>query len=173
MTTGDLTLADLMPEPPKRRMPRHLVWLACAVAAAAVLAGGGVYLLVRPSSEPATASTAAGAQTFSATGTMQLIDVYGRWPAGQSCRGQGGYKDIAGGTTVSVTDAAGKTVALGTLSAGTVVETPAGFNVCEFNLVVTGIPAGGGFYGVEVSHRGRVQYDEKTLSGQLLHLTLG
>lgn len=94
-----------------------------------------------------------------------------------SCGVSDGYDDIRGGAQVIVTDAAGTTVALGNLDPGRVQTTDAEKTVananCRFAFVITGIPAGSKFYGVEISKRGRVQYAAERLNGQTLELTIG
>ncbi|MEU4578946.1 hypothetical protein [Nonomuraea sp. NPDC023979] len=80
-----------------------------------------------------------------------------------SCTTGGGFDDIRQGAQVVVTDAAGKTIALGELSAGSWKR-----NVgCIFLFNVEDVPAGEKFYGVEVSHRGRVQYTAGQLAEPL------
>lgn len=76
------------------------------------------------------------------------------------CAGEGGYDDLHAGTSVTVTDAAGATIGLGKLGQGFLNP---GASTCSFSFNVTNIPAGKGFYGVEVSRRGRVQYPEADL----------
>lgn len=80
----------------------------------------------------------------------------GDWP---SCSGVGAYADLASGAQVVVTDAAGKTIGLGRLDAGVRRE-----RGCVFFFKVSGVPAGGEFYGVEIVRRGRVQYSVAQLS---------
>lgn len=66
-----------------------------------------------------------------------------------------GYEDVRQGANVTVTDASRKTIALGSLGAGH----SDGFQLfCIYRFVVTDVPAGLKFYGVEVSHRGSVQF---------------
>lgn len=85
-----------------------------------------------------------------------------------TCTTGGGYDDIRQGAQVVVTDAAAKTIALGQLGPGSWKRGVG----CIFLFSVADVPADGEFYGVEVSHRGRVQYT----AGQLvepLDLELG
>lgn len=129
------------------------IWLAVAIGAVVLLAAGGVYLLVRPT-------------TFDAQGALRLQD-----PATvrAGCAGQGGYGDIRVGAQVIVTDAAEKTVGIGRLDA----FANKGL-YCEYSFVVRGVPAGLEFYGVEVSKRSRVQYSEEQLrTGVTLSLGAG
>jgi hypothetical protein len=84
------------------------------------------------------------------------------------CAGGGGFDDIREGTQVVVTDAAGKTIALGQLTAGG----RKGGVGCMFLFVVENVPAGLDFYGIEVSHRGRVQYTAAQLAAPI-ELSIG
>lgn len=71
-----------------------------------------------------------------------------------------GYEDVREGANVTVTDASHKTIALGSLGAGH----SDGFQLsCIYRFVVTDVPAGLKFYGVEVSHRGSLQYTDAQL----------
>lgn len=86
-----------------------------------------------------------------------------------SCIGQGGYSDIHNGTQVVVTDADGRTLALGRLTGA---EVGGGLDVCAYTIRIGDVPGGHDFYGIEVSHRGRVQYSRSDVE-KPLHLTLG
>lgn len=74
-----------------------------------------------------------------------------------SCWGYNGYEDIHEGTPVVVTDAAGTTVAIGKLGPGVPKGTADKADSCTFSWEVLNVPVGSDFYGVEVSHRGRIQ----------------
>lgn len=94
---------------------------------------------------------------------------------GEACATTGaGYKDIQAGVQVVITDAASKTVALATLGPGT-MRRPGGPDDFERHCVFSfaaPAPAGHDFYGVEVSHRGRVQFTAAQVKAPL-ELTLG
>ncbi|WP_326644568.1 hypothetical protein OIE67_25690 [Nonomuraea fuscirosea] len=77
-----------------------------------------------------------------------------------ACTTGGGYDDIRQGAQVVVTDAAGKTIALGQLGAGGWKRDVG----CSFLFTVPEVPAGEKFYGIEVSHRGRVQYTAEQMT---------
>ena len=80
-----------------------------------------------------------------------------------TCVTGGGYTDVREGAQVVVTDAAGKTIGLGLLGAGSWKR-----NVgCIFLFTVSDVPVGQRFYGVEVSHRGRVQYAAAEMSSPI------
>jgi len=84
-----------------------------------------------------------------------------------TCVTGGGYDDIREGAQVVVTDASGATIAVGRLGFGSWKR-----NVgCVF-LFELEVPGGHDFYGIEVSHRGRLQYPAEQLAAPL-DLTLG
>lgn len=86
-----------------------------------------------------------------------------------ACWGSGGYGDLKTGAQVVVTDAAGATIAVGSIiksNPGTswVEETDTyRADSCTLDFRVADVPPGKGFYGVEVTHRGQVQYAENDL----------
>lgn len=90
--------------------------------------------------------------------------------AGARCEtGSGGaFSDLRPGAQVVVSDAAAKTLALGELGPGR----QDGIGGCVFAFTVKNVPSGQQFYGVEVAHRGRVQYPAEQLAKPLT-LTLG
>lgn len=77
-----------------------------------------------------------------------------------SCYGSGGYDDLREGTGVVVTDAAGTTIAVGSLGRGT--YSTFGTLDCVLPFTVE-VPTGKGFYGIEVAHRGAVKFAEPDL----------
>lgn len=94
-----------------------------------------------------------------------------------TCVGTGGYDDIHVGAQTVVTDAAGTTIAVGSIvddipQVGDLIDGTARATSCVFRFRVQDVPADKGFYGVEVSHRGRLQYPEAEASKELT-LTLG
>jgi hypothetical protein len=100
-----------------------------------------------------------GPGTFDLTGTFELTDSGSVESLDDStCYGTG---DIATGTSVTVSDAAGKTIATGELGTSTLLredgDTYGITETCEFAIVVQGVPKGSDFYKVEVSHRGTLQ----------------
>lgn len=84
---------------------------------------------------------------------------------GSPCYGTGGYSDIADGAQVTVTDAAGKVVGLGKLSAGAYQT-----DSCVFPFTVSGVVSGSQFYGIEVTHRGAVRYQGAAVKSPALTL---
>lgn len=162
------------PAPPRR--PSWVVPLLVAVALI-VLAAAGVttWALTRTPDAPTTPPASAAGGTFAARGTLRLADGIGpAWPLGESCSGRGGYADIREGAQVTVTDSTGAVVALSELSDGVVTDNPElqGSKVCEFAFSLRDVPAGRGIYGVEVSHRGAVRFQEVDMFRDI-GLTLG
>lgn len=151
-------------EEPQRKRPKT----AWVVGAAALLAGGAIGFGVGhvTADDGDLAPVAPAAKTVSADGTLALVTT-SLGSSADGCYGTGGYSDIHRGTQVVISDASGKTVALGALSGGG----RGGATRCEFSFHVDGIPKGEAFYKVEVSHRGGIQYTESQLAS--LALTLG
>ncbi len=137
--------------------------------ARAALLAAALLLLPGCASDPPDVS-APSPSTLTVTG--KLI-VKGDYPAvqvdGIMCGTGGGYTDIREGAQVVVTDESAKTIALGRLGKGAWANTTA---ECIFFFTVTGVPTGLQFYGIEVSHRGRLQYTAAQLATPLA-LTIG
>jgi hypothetical protein len=142
--------------------------VAVGIAFAALLVGVAGCGSAEPqgaTSTPAAASPSPTPAVFTIHGS---ITIAGLWNGpGEVCRTSGGYDDIKAGTQVTVTDAAGKVIALGDLDAGVSSKTG-----CEFDFSVTGVPDGSDFYSVEVAHRGELRYTRADLNSPL-SLTLG
>ncbi|MEO3853704.1 hypothetical protein [Acrocarpospora sp. B8E8] len=133
---------------------------ALAVLSTAALAACSATEAAAPTSAPPSPSP------ITITGTVSVAGGVSR--AGSSeCALGGGYRDIAPGTQVVVTDPAGKTIALGKLGGGQWSS-----RKCVFAFMVREVPPGHQFYGVEVSHRGRLQYPAEQVV-KPLSLTLG
>jgi hypothetical protein len=75
-----------------------------------------------------------------------------------TCRGEGGFDDVHEGAQLVITDEAGTTLALTRLVGGKEVDT----NVCRFTFSAE-VPDRP-FYGVEMNHRGRIQYSKADAS---------
>lgn len=142
------------PEPQAKPRPRRL-WLFVAIGACVLVAAGvGAVLVLR-------------GDTITVSGTLELRNPDGFHQVGGShCVGDGGYSDIAPGAQVVITDDTGKTVGVGSLGAGSWIGAH-----CEWPFEVE-VPGGSAFYGVEVSHRGRVQYPADRLN-EPVTLSLG
>ncbi|MFI1562320.1 hypothetical protein ACH4ZX_04505 [Streptomyces sp. NPDC020490] len=117
----------------------------------------------------ATAGRAEGADgPFSTDGTLTVAGIGAGLDAGELCSGTGGYSDIGFGTQVTVTDADGTLVAMGSLGLGEKTE-----QGCEFPFTVDDITPGSKFYTVEISHRGGLTQTEEELRAGGLAFTLG
>lgn len=81
-----------------------------------------------------------------------------------NCFGKGGLSDLKGGAQVVITDAAGATVAVTSLRPG-VLDLSGAPYLCVLRFEAS-VPAGKGFYGVQIANRERVQYPEAQL-GQI------
>ncbi|WP_079189182.1 hypothetical protein [Streptomyces kebangsaanensis] len=121
------------------------------------------------SSPSATADQAEDTKTpFSTDGTLTVAGVGADLDSGELCSGTGGYSDIDLGTQVTITDAAGTLVAVGSLGFGQKTE-----QGCEFPFTVDDITPGSKFYTVEISHRGGLTKTEDQLREGELAFTLG
>lgn len=161
-----MTPQPYVPVPAKRRR----VWPWAAVAAVLVVVGWGVAIgAIVNSDEPAPAAAPAVEATVTVTGKVVLTLGQFVWNDEPSfCAGEGGYDDIVVGAPVAVTDSAGTVVALGKLSNPVPQRDPDNRQralACRMSFEVTGVPAGLGFYGVEVSHRGVIRKQEAELTG--------
>jgi len=128
-----------------------------------LLAGCGV-AQVAGSATPISAPVPTAPESFMLMGTLTLTDAL---TADSSCLGQGDYADIRPGTGVTVRDAAGLVIGLGTLEAST--STP---GRCFYPFSVQEVPAGMKFYSVEIARRGAFQYTEEE-AGYTICLSLG
>lgn len=118
-----------------------------------------ILLLAGCSSSPTAAKPTPAAKTFTAIGTLDL----GGQPdggTGAPCEGANGYTDIHAGTQVVVYDAAGKSLGVSALAAGSTISNgPAAFATCHFKFSVPGVPSGVGPYSVQVG-----SYDKTTFT---------
>lgn len=143
-----------------------LVAVALLAAAAAV----GASALSGDQDGPPPAPPAA--PTIVVSGSLVLTLPHFTWSSSSgTCWGDGGFADIRGGAPVAVTDAAGTVIAMSELRPGLPTVSGDRASECTFGITVIDVPAGGKFYGVEVSHRGAVRFAEADL-GQV-HLSLG
>lgn len=137
----------LPPAPPKTGPSARQKWMIAGLVVAIIGVGltVGGKLLLRHSD-----FTTVGTVTFTSTsGGMDGL--------GTKCFGRAGYGDLIPGGAVDVTDNAGKTVAIGTITDN---GTTVGSSTCVLPFTVSGVPAGKRFYGVTVTHRGVVQFTE-------------
>lgn len=160
--------------PPSRR---RVVPILVALAVAAIVTG----LIVayawagNRANEPDT-QVGDAVPTITIMGNLHLNDLAPGWTVGAACHALSpGYADVAAGAQVIVTDPAGKVVGTGTLGAGKVEVNPklgSPAKICTFPFTVTGVPTGLSTYGIQVSHRGVLQYRETDLAGPVI-LDLG
>lgn len=163
------TTTAALPIQPQRPSRLPLVATLAAVAVALVLAVGiGGILYVRHGGESPLAAVkgAAGPSPYRVTGSVTLPRGYDGL---STCAGNGGYQDIHEGAQVVISDSAGATIALGRLDAGSA----SGGRGCVLPFSVPNVPAGKGFYGIEVSHRGILRYEEHDISTREIELSLG
>lgn len=166
-------------QPPakKRRSWYRSRWLllAAPVAAVALFAIGGLGIhLFRPQLENVKAAVIAPSfapQPFSVSGFMTLELGGFSWSSTtDTCTGTGGYDDIHFGTQVVITDPSSNTIALGQLGYGIPRRDPNNTSratECRFPFKVAGVPGGHQFYGIEISHRGKLQYARDEIVGPL------
>jgi hypothetical protein len=111
-------------------------------------------------------------RSFVISGSMTLHDAYGIdseiGRGGSPCLGTGGYSDIGPGTSVTVRDETGKTVATGSLDDGRPMGTS-----CVFPFSMDEVPSGSNFYEVEISHRGGVTFSREELDERGASVSLG
>ena len=113
---------------------------------------------------------------FDVKGSLSLRHVEAFASEGDACSGDGGYDDITAGAQVKVSDDAGKVVGLGSLASGVARKSSnwgnGGTDQCVFEFAVPDVPLGSGtIYGVEVSHRGVIQFTRD--QADQVALTLG
>lgn len=155
-------------------MPKVIALIA-GVALAALAVIGTLMFVVPPQSgvdagqdpQPSSSRSLTVRGTVLVRGSPQDFEVDG-W----ACATTGGFKDIRAGAQVVITDASATTIGVGNLSAGWGTAAGDPRVGCEFPFVITDVPAGHQFYGIEVSHRGRLQYAADQLASPL-HLELG
>ena len=94
------------------------------------------------------------AATHAIEGTLTLYSANFARPTGTGCAGTGGYADIRVGTQVTVMDAEGRLIGVGTLGDGRDSSASGG---CECALAVRDVPEVN-FYRVEGSRRGMLAY---------------
>jgi hypothetical protein len=152
--------------PPKKRMRWEI---PIVVATVGVLLVGGISLIgllrgqsATPAPSPVGQMDVRGSITLPWSGSF--LD-----PNSNECLGKDGYSDLAPGGQVTVTDETGKVVAVGRITTGQ--GSP--YRDCVLLFEVAGVPRGAKFYGVEVTHRGKIQKTEGDLDSGTLNLTIG
>ncbi|MCP2327604.1 hypothetical protein HDA40_006111 [Hamadaea flava] len=154
------------PTPTRRARPLWPLIVGTLVVLFAI-SGGIAFAIVKfaGSATPQASASPAAPTAFMLAGTMVLSPSEFGWTRDPwNCWGRGGYDDIREGTQVVVTDADGKTVAVGQLGKG---EPKAESTRCEFVFLIAAVPEGSQFYAVEVAHRGKVQYPRAELNSAI------
>lgn len=122
------------------------------IAATAVVA----WLLLRPA--PTRQAAAPASTAFSFDGDLTLVQGEFIWDD-PTCSGWKGYDDIRAGTEVVVSDAAGKSLVVGSLKAGAAtVGSDGRATECTMKFHIDGVPSGVGPYGVAIGSRGVAHY---------------
>jgi hypothetical protein len=154
-------------------MRRHLAPLCVLVLLAAC---GGEQPAAKPTPAPPPPTTPA---VFQVTGKFYLSLPDFVWNSDPpTCEGQDGYDDLKVGARVVISDAGITTIAVGSVTESIpITEWDDGLedyraSACTLRFLVTGVPAGKGYYGVEVSERGRVDFSEAEMRKEL-ELTIG
>ncbi len=95
---------------------------------------------------------------------------------GDPCTLRDGYADLGEGASVTIRDGKGEIVAMGDLGKPKLAANPGDTKVhqtyCQAMFIVADVPVGRGFYSIEVSNRGEVEFAEADLFGTPL-LTIG
>lgn len=112
---------------------------------------------------PSAAFSAHGAITVTGEDNVGIIS--DAVTPGQECFGAGGAADIAPGAQVVVTDASGRTVAVGKMEMGRTTEhkrykNPRYDEQCVVPFTVSDVPSGEKFYGIKVGQRPATQETE-------------
>lgn len=140
--------------------------------------GLGVWIFTRPDTTAAPATSPSAPPSVDVAGTVVLKQGQFTWNSvgDPTCQGWKGFEDIQGGASVTITDAGGKALLVGSLGRGTaqgITTESDGMHragSCELPFIVSGVPGGVGPYGVEVSHRGVVHVNEGQLGSVQLSL---
>ena len=131
------------------------------IAAALVLAVAGCGQDSEPAADP---SPTPAPITVRGQLTLELPNFV--WNPGV-CAGREAFDDLTEGASVVVTDNATVTVGMGKLGPGEPAlnpDDPGRAKSCTFPFTVNDVPAGKGFYGIEVAGHGRVQFTESQLA---------
>jgi hypothetical protein len=135
--------------------PGKLRWVVGCVAAVVALVAVASVLMPK-----GIEGRAVMPDTITVAGIVTLTDNEGfvGHSSGGTCAGTGGYDDLALGTSVTVYDGGSAIIGGGYVNAATYNG-----NACVLAFEIPEIPAGKGFYQVEISHRGKISEDEKNV----------
>jgi hypothetical protein len=153
--------APFFPPKPRRQV---LPWV---IAGVALLVAGvaAVFALTRGGSGGPKQSPVAvhSPKTITVHGALVLNGPISFGSEGSDmCGGLAGYNDVIAGAQVVVYDAAGKQLVVAALPAGTQGDNYFGnpLRQCWFTIDIPGVPAGVGPYSIEVTHRGKIPFEE-------------
>lgn len=163
------TTPEPSPSPAKSRTVPILVGVVILLALG--VGGLGFALFRQSDDDKPTPAASDAAPTFEVDGTVEL-------KAGQfvtvndtGCRGYDGFEDLTMGAAVTIIDAAGAVVGVGHINSLSLDGGMQG--TCTLSFSVPNVPTGKGFYGVEVSHRSAVKFDEAQLKSGKAELSVG
>ena len=141
---------DQPPIPANRRRTGLIVTLVvAAIVTVLAVVGSAAWFLF-----DGTVTELRGAAPFTVQGTLTI--------QGGDCTSWG-YNDLHDGTEVTLTDENGKLLAVGALTRS---------SMCSFTFSLDNVPPGRQFYGITVTHRGTLHYNEQQLR-QGVELTIG
>lgn len=116
-------------------------------------------------------SASSASSGFTLAGKLTLKWSYGAFVRNENsrCGGSGGYSDITEGAAVTITDQGGTVIATGQLDAGHAEVGDSNRPIsCTFTFSVLHVPGDKTFYGVQVSHRGAIQFSaDRAKSGDV------
>jgi hypothetical protein len=159
------------------------MWLVLVAVLVVALAAGGLtaFLLLRggdggdetaadgtsSSTTTSNSSEPAEPEVMTVQGVInnQIGDYYyiGNGP---KCDAEG---DVSKGAQVTVYDASGAAIGIGSLEAGEEMDLGSGYG-CVFPFVIEDVPAEGSIFSIEVSHRGRVNFTKGEASSLALSI---
>jgi hypothetical protein len=146
---------------------------ALAALAASLVLVAGCGGAAKTASDKPSPTAKPSPTTFTVKGRIDLGDGFtsdsGNDTKGEHCEGDadGGYDDISDGAQVTVYDNAGKAVGLGALLFGQIAG---GGTVCRFPFIVRDVPIKGSIYSVEVTHRGKINFNRSEATSLALSL---
>lgn len=173
---GDEFIQTLKTEPHRPSPRRGLLGWTVLVLVLLIGAGVSTWFFMQPEpAKPTATSSSTGPGTFTVSGTVILSRGQFTWVSSENptCNGFNGFDDIRGGGQVTVTDASGKTLAVGSISRGNAegitTETDGTHRaaICPLPFSVLDVPRGVGPYGVKITHRGTLTYTEDQLIASL------
>lgn len=148
-----------------RQLQIFLALVGATLLVAACSASGSTTPPKLPTHHAPRTDRVAGSLSIKGVNGIRLVPMKD-FKQGHPCSTVDGYSDIRPGAEVVISDDAGRTLAITSLGRGR-------FNAslqCSFPFHAR-VPAGLGFYGVEVTHRGVVKEPESALGD--VQLTLG